>query len=475
MKLILPLLFVMTGLVFLPSMVSAQPVGVTSQEMPTIAVKNATENAGKSGGVGGVGSVVFIHPDGTSSASWAAGRALLVGPDDNLQWDLLPYMAVYRGHMADSLTATSNGGATTHATGLKVAADAFGRSAAAPRGHRLLDKNGRYVSVAIQAIDAGLPVGVVQTGVSVEPGSAVFLTDAMRRGAVEEITLGLIESNATVILGAGESQFLPVGQQGFHGQGTRKDGINVIELAQQRGYTVVYTAEQLAALPITTDKVLGLFARGHTFHDQSEEDLAARGLPLYEPTAPTVAQMTDYALRRLSRDGQRFLLVVEEEGTDNFGNKNNASGVLEAMRRADEAIGLVRRYVADHPQTLLLTAADSDASGMRLIGIPADSGREELKVLPTHDHNGAPVDGVGGTGTAPFIAAPDRAGRRLPFAIAWTTHHDVSGGVLVRAQGLNAQRVRGNMDNTELAGLMRLTLFGSDVNPYDATVSKGSE
>ncbi|MEO1237676.1 MAG: hypothetical protein AAFX76_12890, partial [Planctomycetota bacterium] len=32
------------------------------------------------------GSVIFFHPDGASAASWAAARALFVGPDDDLNW-----------------------------------------------------------------------------------------------------------------------------------------------------------------------------------------------------------------------------------------------------------------------------------------------------------------------------------------------------------------------------------------------------
>lgn len=415
------------------------------------------------------GSVIFIHPDGASSASWAAARALYVGPDGDLNWDRLPYMALYRGHMLDSLTATSNGGATTHATGRKVRSDAFGRSAAGEDAERLLDPHGRYLSVAAQAIDAGLPVGVVQSGTAVEPGTAIFLTDAAHRRDHDDIAAGLIESGARVILGGGERHFLPDGVEGRHGPGHRGDDRHLVEEAEAKGYTVVYNRDELMALPEDTNKVLGLFAGYHTFNDKPEEVLAAAGLPMYDPEAPTVAEMTRVALDLLGRDGQRFLLVVEEEGPDNFGNKNNASGMLEAMRRADEAFGVAQRYLGQHPDTLILTAADSDAGGMRLVGVPIDpdqplDGQAPTRLFPL-DRNGAPQDGVDGSGSAPFVSAPDRHGVRHPFSIVWATHDDASGGVLVRADGLNAHRVRGSMDNTELADLMRLTLFGSTTAP----------
>ncbi len=410
------------------------------------------------------GSVIFLHPDGMSAATWAAARNLLVGPDGDLHWDHLPRIALYRGHMADSLTATSNGGGTTHAYGVKVASSAYGRSAGGPDGaHDLVDAAGRSLSVAHQAMRMGLPVGIVQSGTSTEPGTGCFLVRIDTRKDHDGIALQLVESGAEVMLGGGEQYYLPEGVEGVHGPGVRKDGRNLIDEAAERGYTVVRTREELRDLPRDAERVLGLFAAGHTFNDQTEEDLADQGLPLYDPDAPSVAEMTHAALRILDRTGRRFLLVVEEEGTDNFGNKNNAQGVLEAARRADEAIGVARKYLHHRPQTLVMVAADSDAGGMRLVGIPMPPGAVAPTTLPERDVNGAPMDGRGGTGGPPFMAAPDAAGRSLPFAITWAAQDDVTGGVLVRGEGLHAELIRGNMDNTHIAKLIRLTLFGRQV------------
>lgn len=406
------------------------------------------------------GSAIFVHPDGASAATWAIGRAMLVGPDGDLEWDRLPHMAVYRGHMNDSLTGTSNGGATVHATGVKVASSAYGRTQAGPQGRDLVDADGGPLSVALQAIRAGLPVGVVQTGSHTEPGTGCFLAPALERGAHEDIAAGLLESGAEVMLGGGERWFLPEGVQGVHGPGRRTDGRNLVDEARALGYRVVRTRAELLALPPDAERVLGLFAENHTFNARDEETLRARGLPRWVPGAPTVAEMTEVALRILGRGDRRFLLVVEEEATDNFGNSNNASGMIEAMERADAAIGVARRFVADRPDTLLITAADSDGGGMRMIGLTLPPGAEPPATLPERTRNGSPIDGVDGAGTAPFVAAPDRFGRRLPFAVAWAAFGDVSGGVLVRAEGHLAERVRGSMDNTEIPMLIREVLFG---------------
>ncbi len=406
------------------------------------------------------GSVIFIHPDGMSAATWEIARALYVGPDADLHWDQLPSIAVYRGHLADNFTASSNAGATIHANGVKVATDAFGRSAGGDAGTDLLDADGQPRSVALQAIRRGMPVALVQTGAAQEPGTAAFVVASASRRNDDEICAGLLESGVDIMLSGGERYFLPEGAAGVHGPGSRKDGRNLIDEARARGFEVVRTREELMALPDSTRRVLGLFAHDATFNEETEENLAAAGKPLFEPHAPSVAEMTSVALRLLAARASPFLLVVEEEGTDNFGNNNNAAGVLESVRRADEAIGVARAYVHEYPDTLLLTTADSDAGGMRAIGLRTWPGRTLPQTLPARDGNGAPIDGVAGTGTAPFLAMPDRAGVRLPFYVVWASGNDLSGGILVRADGLNRHLVRGSMDNTQIAEVIRATLFG---------------
>ena len=70
------------------------------------------------------------------------------------------------------------------------------------------------------------------------------------------------------------------------------------------------------------------------------------------------------------------------------------------------------------------------------------------------------MDGEEGTGTKPFISAPDKNGNKLPFAICWSSNDDVYGSVVVKAEGLNSELVRGNLDNTDIYKIMYAALFG---------------
>jgi len=403
------------------------------------------------------GNVIFVHPDGSSLNHWNAARLRWAGPDGMLNWDRLPGMAVYRSHMKDSLQATSHGGATVHAFGVKVPADSYGMDGDQP----CTALSGKQQSIMQEARSAGMAVGIVNSGSLIEPGTGAFLAGVPSRRMHQEIVTQIVESGADVILAGGEEWMLPEGVLGRYGEGRRNDGRNLLAEARDKGYTVVTTRQELKALPDNTTKLLGVFAKGHTFHDKPEEVLALKGLRLYEPHAPTVADMTEAALSVLAALDKPFLLVVEEEGSDNFPNKNHAAGGLEALRRADEALGIAHDFVRQHPNTLLVTAADSDASGLQVVGgyPPRRDPIISRQVLPATTGVGAPLDGRSGTESKPFEARPDASGKTHPFAVCWPTRSDTYGAILVRAAGLHADRVQGNMDNTDIYRLMYYTLF----------------
>ena len=388
-------------------------------------------------------------------------RMLIAGPDGEINWDKLPHMAVYRGHQEDTLTTSSNAAATAHAYGEKVPYEAYGTD-----GHsdqRPVAANGERRSIMEEAKARGLATGLVNSGGVTEPGTACFVASVQKRdddGA--EIAAQVAGSGTDVILLGGEEWFLPEGTPGRHGTGKRKDGRNIVEEAAAAGYKVVFTREELAALPDDAGKVLGIFANDDTFNDEPEEYLAKEGLPPYDPAAPTISEMTAAALRFLG--GRQFLLVVEEEGTDNFGNCNNAVGLAEALRRGDEGLGVALGFVEKHPDTLLVTFGDSEAGNPDVIGLRGGKYEGEM-FSKGRDANGAPLDGLenaleGGV-AKPFTSKPDHAGKTHDFLVAWGTKLDSCGAILVRAAGLNADKVRGSFDNTALYPLFYETLFGA--------------
>jgi alkaline phosphatase len=268
------------------------------------------------------GNVIFFHPDGAGLNHWQAARLYFRGADGVLNWDRLPHMAVYRGHMENLLHGTSHGAATTHAFGYKV--DAFGSfgmdgdgNLSPPTNRAIRSLSGFSGSIMREAANAGIPVGVINDGHIGEPGTGAFLAEVGNRDNWQAITLqmingrpGMNDADPWVIMGGGEADTLPAGATTLHrnvnqerGQpvnsrsSLRTDGLDLQAAWNSRGsgnlsndpnqrddYIVVRTRAEFerlrAALQADRNyapRVLGLFAFQDMFNDRNEEDLIARG------------------------------------------------------------------------------------------------------------------------------------------------------------------------------------------------------
>ncbi|MFM2313262.1 MAG: hypothetical protein RLZZ04_2538 [Cyanobacteriota bacterium] len=430
------------------------------------------------------GNVIFIHPDGTSPSHYAAARFASEGTDGRLNWDNMTDAGVYLGHLDDQIVATSNAGATAHAYGIKPHAGSYGLDESGNPYTSLSGESG--TTVMEEAISAGKPTAVINSGFIAEPGTGVFLSDAENRDNVTEITAEIVESGTDVIMGGGEIHYLPKGTVGRFGEeGIREDGRNLIAEAEAKGYTVVYSREELANLPADAEKVLGVFAAEDTYNDTDEATLTEEGLVdengeliLYgqpgNENPPTVAEMLDatLGLDKFTNAEDGFMVVMEEEGSDNFANNNNGAGTVEATLRADEAIGVAQDFVNNvDPNTLVLTAADSDAGGLEVVDTEADSETvgdinvqsETVSFGEDADGVQVPLDGTTGNDTAPFTTgAPDADGDNFDFGLAYATTDDVAGSIVSKAYGLNSDLLESTVDNTDMYSIMYQTLFGSE-------------
>jgi alkaline phosphatase len=528
---------------------------------------------------GDTGNVIFLHPDGTSASHWTAARMYWKGPDGLLNWDLLPQMAAYRGHMLELLTGTSNGGATTHAFGYRVEGlGSFGKDGngnTLPPTDRFINALSGYPgSILREAANKGHPTGLVNDGNVGEPGTGAFAAEVGNRDNWNAIALQIIAGRdgampakastdraPRVILGGGERNFLPQGtpmcapasastttQQGVltyplncmvhtldwskpAGTGgplgigrvatpDRTDARNLLAEAADAGYIVIRTRAEFAAVLARLEsdrrwapKILGLFAAHHSFNDRNEEELIASSFR--NPAVPLTDKASNLVLfgnpsatdpgfnpprgdelmrlamivlaRHANASGMPYLLVAEPESTDNFGNSNNAIGSLVAAKVADDMIGVALDAQNDRRRdlfgtrfpTTIVTAADSDASGMQVLALPAPTAA--VTAIPVNAAAGqpafsAPLDGLYGRNSPSFLAAPDQFGRSLSFAIAWAGGPDFAGGILARASGNRGEnRDRpGNVtlddfserfDNTDVYRFMYAKLFGRLLPP----------
>lgn len=391
-------------------------------------------------------SAIFLHPDGMGVGTWHALRLKEAGPDGRLAWDRLPEVAVYVGPTNDRVTASSNGGATSHAWGLRADSDSFGMIGGRTPAQAA---SGAPVPIAIEARRAGRRVALVNSASLTEPGTGAMVASVSNRRDDAGIAAQLLASGVDIMLGGGEGWFLPMGTEGRHGPGLRTDGRNLIAEARAAGYEVVFTADELARAR-GRGKLLGLFAHGDTYNEGDAAAVRKAG-GLLRRGAPDWDVMVRAAIGRLKTSPRGYLLIGNHEATDDFGG-DNASGVLEAAAAADRAIAIAAAEAARDPQLTLVVASDSDSGAMvatdaaaRAPQVPRDVPRAQLE---------------GDAEGRPFLAAPDKTGRRLPFTIAWGTPGDVAGGLVARGKGPGARILKGTIDSTDIYRALHLGLFG---------------
>jgi alkaline phosphatase len=298
-------------------------------------------------------------------------------------------------HSADKLVTDSAASGTAIATGVMTNNGVVGM---APDGRVLRN-------LFEDAIREGKAVGVVTTTSVTDATPASFMAHVPYRGEHEDIAGQIVESGVNVVLGGGRMFFQPPPQ------GERRDGNDLVEIARERGYQVVFTAARLKAAG--GGSLLGLFA-GEVMPFELERD---------EVVIPSLAEMTMKALDILDDDPDGFMLVVEGGRIDHAAHGNSIEDALADLFAFDEAIGLAMAYQQRDSTLTIVVTADHDCGG------PAITGTSHA-----YPHHGA-LDEIE-EGESEFLR--------------WVSGHHTATMVPVFAAGPGADRFKGVQHNTEL-------------------------
>jgi alkaline phosphatase len=381
-------------------------------------------------------SVIFINGDGMAAAHREAGRLSLAGLDGRLEMDSLPFAGSLTTDSRDpkTLVTDSAAAATAWATGQKTYNGAISVG---------LDRRPLPI-LGTAARAAGKVTGLVTTAQVTDASPAAFFSHTPDRGQQDAIARQYLEeSRPDVILGGGEDWWHPAGVPGAFpdnppddpteaSKGTQGD---LVDRARQLGYTYAATPEQLqtAAGP----RLLGLFANEEMFQQKPE----GQG-DVYSPVVD-LPTMTGKALDVLGAGDRGFFLLVEEEAVDEFAHNNNGPRVLQAMGQLDAAVAVARRYVADHPDTLLVVTGDHECGGLTVEnpGVADDESGDAESV----EDGPFPVKGSAQT-----------------FALDWTTTEHTDVPVPVTAEGPGADRFVGQHPNTYVHEVLSRALAATD-------------
>jgi alkaline phosphatase len=223
----------------------------------------------------------------------------------------------------------------------------------------------------------------------------------------------------------------------------------------------VFNADELAALPPEATKVLGLFAHESTFNESSEAGLAEAGLTAFQPQAPRFDAMLAFILSRVKDAPNGYLIVGNEEATDNLSGENNAPATLEAAIGADRAIALALAEAKANPALTVVVASDSDNGGMNATSDDLDDPEDLPRPLGERTASGSLLDSDNGQ---PFLTPADANGHRIPFYITWASDSDSAGGTVARGIGPGAAKIEGTIDATQVYKALYLGLFDTDLD-----------
>ena len=276
--------------------------------------------------------VIFMVSDGFGDAAATAYR-YFKGTAEAPAWEA-GLQATVQTRSASSPVTDSAAAATAYATGVKTY-----------NGAIAVDVDGNpLVSVLDLASQAGKATGIVTSDLVTGATPAGFAASELQRDNEQRIAQDYIDNgDLDLILGGGRRSF-DADPDG--------DGATTLAEAEAAGFDTVSTLQELQASG--SDRLLGLFGAGEL------------GLPPASGQTPTLADMTEVALDRLSGDADGFFLVVEEERTDLWAHVNDGAAVMRSAAAYEDAVDVALRYVEAHPDTLVICVADHETGGMAL-------------------------------------------------------------------------------------------------------------
>lgn len=304
--------------------------------------------------------VIFMIMDGTNSdvvtlSRWYKGEPLAL--DGILVGGVKTYSL--RSGITDSAAA-----ATAMATGKKTSEDMIGMIP-------VRENNAVSVRPTSNLIEAakkkGIATGIVSTSPIQHATPAAFSAHSLTRNDYDDIAEQQVYQEINVVLGGGKIPLLsdsnrntePLQQPTGIGSklpGYRKDGENLINIIENRGYKFIQTKAQMEN--VSGSKVWGSFADEDIAYELDRKVLA--------PSQPSLADMTKKAINILSADRNGFFLFVEGSKIDWAAHKNDPIGMISEILSFDSAVKEALAFAKNDKNTLVIAVTDHGNSGLTM-------------------------------------------------------------------------------------------------------------
>lgn len=360
-----------------------------------------------------VKNIIFLVPDGMGLANVTATRIYKYGlSKERLSLETLERVGYQSTYSKNSLVTDSAASASAWACGQK-----FNNGEISLHG----DTGEAPQTILELAKAKGKSTGLVATSTITHATPAAFGAHVKSRGCENKIARQYIfKTGVDVILGGGKMRF----------NSTKNDrcgaGGDFISAAQTKGYTVVYTKEEMLKAQ-NTKKLLGLFSEGPLASGPkraSDNTIKTR--------EPTLAEMTGTALKILEKNDKGFFLLVEASQVDWANHAHNLEYQIAEILALDQSVSVVLDWVNVKPNRKSETL---------------------IVIIPDHETGGFAINGpLGSTITEPGqLINP-----------GWTSKGHTAVDTMIWSQGPYSQYLGRAIDNTDVFYIMKAALEGKE-------------
>jgi alkaline phosphatase len=303
--------------------------------------------------------VILFIGDGMSLAHRVSARLLSKGIAEGkargkLAMDDMPQMALVATAGSDSIITDSANSASAYATGHKAAVNAMG--VYADRTRDTLDDPKVETITSLVKRRLGMAVGIV-TNTEIEDATpAAMVAHTRRRTDYDRIVEQFDAAKPDVMLGGGKANFLPKSTEGSR----RRDEIDFMARFRDAGYPIASTAGEMTSLADnpSTKRLLGLFTLGN-MDGALDRKFLKRGTVGKFPEQPDLTEQVSAALKVLSRNDAGFFLMVESGMIDKYTHLLDMERAVYDTIMLDNAVKLARDWAsARGDDTLILVVAD---------------------------------------------------------------------------------------------------------------------
>ncbi|XP_053316877.1 alkaline phosphatase-like [Spea bombifrons] len=327
------------------------------------------------------------------------------GEENIMTMERFPHVALSKVYNVDAQVPDSAGTGTAYLCGVKTNSGILGLTAAAQYGVCNSSHGNEVKSILHRAKQAGKSVGIVTTtrvqhaspaasyahSANREWYSDNEMTSTMINNGCRDIAYQLVHNtDINVILGGGRIYMNPKGTPdpeyptSLSSQAVRKDGLKLVDmwLSKRENARYVWNKQDFESVDEnTTDYLMGLFEPKDMKYELSRNPA----------TDPSLAEMTEKAIRILSRNPNGFFLFVEGGRIDHGHHDGNAKQSLTEAVEFDKAI---KRAGELTEESETLTVVTADHSHVFSFGGYTDRGNSILGLAPLRANDGKPYTSV---------------------------------------------------------------------------------